>query len=269
MPLQKTEVTKEQLRQHRQKCEQFSAGTAEAIGAAGECLYSLMPYEERLRQAASWYDACSQAMLRGNYAPLDEWIRGQACLASEQHFELEDLLQLLRICRRSAIDVVRWDEEVFSSLDDVINEGLHAIRANVQWNISGDLNYLDDVDSEPALKSELSASGPVSRSEIQESERRDSGRNRLALPIRVRGSTQQGHGEEITYTQNVSLSGLYFVTVQSYREGAPLRVTYPYWTDPGRINREYSARIARLDRLPDEAWGVAVEFWQNLREKTR
>jgi hypothetical protein len=47
-----------------------------------------------------------------------------------------------------------------------------------------------------------------------------------------------------------------------------LKVIYPYWTGPGSINREYSARVTRLDRLPDRSWGVAVEFLQNLRDKT-
>jgi hypothetical protein len=47
-----------------------------------------------------------------------------------------------------------------------------------------------------------------------------------------------------------------------------LNVIYPYWTGPGSINREYPARVARLDPLPDRSWGVAVEFLQNLRDKT-
>jgi PilZ domain len=93
-------------------------------------------------------------------------------------------------------------------------------------------------------------------------------RNRLALPIRVRVTTQGGPGEEITYTQNVSLGGVYFRTLKRNREGWRLQVTYPYWTDHGSINREYPARIGRLDRLSSKAWGVGVEFLQNLHDKT-
>jgi hypothetical protein len=117
-------------------------------------------------------------------------------------------------------------------------------------------NSLKEAGNKPAPKSE------------RENERRDFGRNRLALQIRVRGTTQQGHGEEITYTQNASLSGLYFKTGENYREGSPLQVTYPYWTGQGSINKEYPARIVRRDRLPDRACGIAVEFLQSPRHKT-
>jgi hypothetical protein len=268
MLLQKPEVTKAKARQQRQRCERFAAGTADAIGTAGQCLFSLLPYQERVRQAASWYDACAQAMLRCNFAPLDEWIRRQACMAAEENFQMEDLLQLLRICRRSAIEIDGWDEDVFSAVDEVINEGLLAIRAKVSWNIPAHLNYLKEAQSEPALQPELDASDPFIGAEVREGERRVSGRNQLALPIRVRCTTEQYQSDETTRTRNVSLSGLYFWTQENYQIGSPLRVTYPYWTGPGSINREYSARVARLDRLPDTSWGVAVEFLQNLRDKT-
>jgi PilZ domain-containing protein len=268
MQIQKTEVTKEQVRHQRQRCERFATGTADAIGAAGHCLFSLLPYEERVRQAAGWYDACAQAMLRGNYAPLDEWIRRQACGTAAEGFELEDLLKLLRICRRSAVEIDGWDEDVFSAVDDVINEGLLAIRPKVPWNISDGLNYLKEAESIPALKAELNASEPTACAETRQGERREFGRNRLALPIRVRCTAKHGQGEEVTFTQSVSLSGLYFRTQKNYPIGSPLLVTYPYWTGPGSINREYSARVARLDPMPDRSWGVAVEFLQNLRHKT-
>src|SRR5579863_6885380 len=186
MLLQKPELTKAQTRQQRQRRERFAAGTADAIGAAGQCLFSLLPYQERVRQAASWYDACAQAMLRGNFAPLDAWIRRQACLTAEENFEMEDLMQLLRICRRSAVEIDGWDEDVFSAVDDVINEGLLAIRPKVPWNISDGLNYLKEAESIPALKPELNASEPIDCAETRQGERRESGRNRLALPIRVR-----------------------------------------------------------------------------------
>jgi hypothetical protein len=269
MLLQKPEDTNAQSRQQRQRSERFAAGTADAIGAAGPCLFSLLPYQERVRLAASWYDACAQAMLRGNFAPLDEWIRRQACLTAEENFEMEDLLQLLRICRRSAIAIDGWDEDVFSAVDDVINEGLLAIRANVSWNIPDRLNYLNEAQRVPASQAEANASDPLASARVRETERRVSGRNRLALPIRVRCDSEQSQREETTRTQNVSLSGLYFRTRENYKIGSNLRITYPYWTVPGSINKEYAARVSRLDRLPDGFWGVAVEFLQGLRHKTR
>jgi hypothetical protein len=98
-------------------------------------------------------------------------------------------------------------------------------------------------------------------------ERRYSGRNRLALPIRIRCKTQAFQCDEITLTENVSLTGLYFSSMENYLVGTQLQVTYPYWTDPGGINREYPARVARLDRLPDGSAGIAIEFLQDLRER--
>jgi hypothetical protein len=267
MLLQKTPVTTARGRQQRERCERFAAGTADAIGAARQCLFSLLPYEERLRHAASWYEACAEAMLRCNFAPLDEWIRQQACLAAEQHFALEDLLQLLRICRKSAMKIDGWNEDVFSPVDEVINEGLLSIRAKVSWKIPDRLNYLKGAQSEPGLKRILKSSDPLARAEGRGGERRVSSRNRLALPIRVRCTTGRSPGDEVTFTQNVSRSGLYFTTQRDYQIGSPVQVTYPYWKEPGSINKEYSARVTRIDRLPDSSWGVAVEFVQSLRDK--
>ncbi len=268
MRVQKIETTKAKDSRQRQRCERFAAGAADSIGTSANCLFSLLPYQERVHQAAKWYDACAEAMLRGNYGPLDEWIRRQACLAETQHFELEDLLQLLRICRRSAIEIDGWDEDVFSAIDDVINEGLLAIRGKVSWTISDNLNYSKLAESNSALPPEVSAPEPTALAETREGERREFGRNRLALPIRVRCTTEKSAGEETTRTQNVSMTGIYFRTQATYQIGTPLKITYPYWTDPGSINKEYSARVTRLDRLPDQFWGVAVEFRQNLRKKT-
>ncbi len=268
MGIQKIATTTAKNPQQRQRCVRFAAGAADAIGTSANCLFSLLPYEERVRQATGWYEACADAMLRGNYGPIDEWIRTQACLAEAQHFELEDLLQLLRICRSSAIEIDGWDEDVFSAVDDVINEGLHEVRSKVSWSISDGLNYMKQAESIPPQLMEMSLPETSANSEAREDERREFGRNRLALPVRVRCTGGQGASEEITFTQNVSMTGLYFKTQSNYKIGIPLKVIYPYWTDPGSINVEYSARVARLDRLPDQFWGVAVEFRQNIRKKT-
>jgi PilZ domain len=268
MVLLQSGITKTQERQQKQRCDRFAAGTAEAIGAAQQCLFSLLPYHERSRQAASWYTACAQGMLRCNYAPLDAWIKEQACLANAEHFELRDLLQLLRICRRSAIEIDGWDEDVFSAVDEVINEGIFAIRAEVSWEIPAGLNYLKEAERKSAIAPELNALESAANSEVREGERRVSGRNRLALPIRLRHNTEFGQREEITNTQNVSQTGLYFKTQAAFQLQSRLQIIYPFWTDPGSINKEYTAEVARIDRLPDQSWGVAVEFLQNLRDKT-
>ena len=268
MRIQNNGATKAKNPRQRQRCERFAAGAADSIGTNANCLFSLLPYEERVRQTASWYDACTEAMLRGNYSLLDEWIRGQACLAETQHFELEDLLQLLRACRRSAIEIDGWDEDVFSAVDEVINEGLRAIRGKVSWTISENLDYLKQSEGESVLPANGNAPKPSVEMETRDGERREFGRNRLALPIRVLCTAGKDVREEITRTHNVSMTGIYFRTQSTYKIGTVLKVVYPYWTDPGSINKEYSARVTRIDGLPGEFWGIAVEFLRNLRKKT-
>src|SRR6202035_2937246 len=103
MPFHEEETTGAQVLQ-RKRCARFATEAAERIRSDEKCLFSLLPHQELSRLAGDWYDACAQAMLRGNYAPIDQWIRSQSRLATEQGFASEDILQLLFICRRSAIE---------------------------------------------------------------------------------------------------------------------------------------------------------------------
>jgi hypothetical protein len=257
MPLEGIEVTEAHALQ-RQRCESFGARTAERIRAADNCLFSLLPYEELSRQAACWYKACEQGMLRGNYAPITEWIRSQLHLSQAEGFAPQDLLQLLLICRLSAIEVEGWDEEVFSAIDEVINEVLEAARTEFAWNIPETITYLAYTPGQPK------ASGPGKLAAKQVGERRSFGRNRLRLPIRVCGTGDRGQMEEVTRTQSISRGGLYFVTREDYRAEQMLKITYPFWTESSGINKEYSAKIVRLDCLRDGTCGVAVKFLQSL-----
>jgi hypothetical protein len=71
--------------------------------------------------------------------------------------------------------------------------------------------------------------------------------------------------DELTYSENVSRSGLYFLTrSQSYKPKLSVMVTYPYWSESGAINREYRATVVRMDAMTDGSWGVAVEFTETL-----
>jgi PilZ domain len=257
MPFEEIEITEAQLLQ-RQRCESFGARTAERIRAAENCPYSLLPYEELSRLAASWYEACAQGMLRGNYAPIDEWIRSQSHRAKGEGFAPQDLLQLLLICRHSAVELERWDEEVLSPIDEVINDILGATRAEFACSTPEKMTYLVYTSGEDK------ANGTSKRAEEQVGERRSFDRNRLRLPIRVCGTGDRGQMEEVTRTQSISRGGLYFVTREDYRAEQILKITYPYWTESGGINSEYLARIVRLDCLRGGDWGVAVEFLQSL-----
>jgi hypothetical protein len=96
--------------------------------------------------------------------------------------------------------------------------------------------------------------------------RRDKGRLKLARSIRVRPSVPGLKAvEEILDTLDVSRNGLYFgTTSSSYHKGMGLFVTYPYSSSPGAINRDYFAKVTRVDRLPNGLYGVAVQLLTTL-----
>jgi hypothetical protein len=269
----------------RQRCAAFGARTAEKIRGAGNCQFSLLPHEELARITSGWYDASAQAMLNGNFSLIDSWTQGQAQLAAEENFELEDMLELLRICRGAAIEDEKWSEDIFSVVDDAINEALRFIGPEVSWNISGSLDYLHVAAGGLGAAEERAApQRPVSQAKAPpqpqpkaaeawsrnlSANRRDFGRNSLRLPIRVRAASGT-FPEELTHSENVSRSGLYFVTHRStYELQMALRVTYPYWTESNAINQEYTAKVVRLDRLRGGMVGVAVEFTDGLGPKVR
>jgi hypothetical protein len=266
----------------RQRCAAFGARTAETIRAAKDCQFSLLPHEELARLASGWYDASAQAMLYGNFAPIDRWTQGQAQLAAAENFELEDMLGLLRICRSAAIQDEKWSEDIFSVVDEAINEALRCIGSAVSWNIPASLDYLrgntgmPERAEQPSV-AQLAASkttvppAPISEawSGKRSENRRDFGRNCLKLPIRVRAAAG-AFLEELTHSENVSRSGLYFVTRRSaYKLQMALKITYPYWTERTAINQEYNAKVVRLDRLRDGLVGVAVEFTDGLGAEPR
>jgi hypothetical protein len=250
MPFEEPEATGAQLLQ-QQRCDSFAARTADHIRVSESCLFSLLPYQELARISGGWYEASAQGMLRGNWAAIEEWIRHQSAKAAEQGFALEDLLELLRICRSSVIELERWNTDVVSELDDVINETL---AGTTGWATAPGLNYLLR-----RASPDLSAAAEARLTNTRSFER-----NRLQLPIRVRGVGKHSGLQEITRTQNISRGGLYFITEETYQLEQVLDVSYPYWKEDGAINCDYSAKVVRLDRLPDKKWGVAIHFSATL-----
>jgi len=258
MLFEEIEVTEAQALQ-QQRSASFGARTAERIRAAEDCLFSLLPHEELSRRAAGWYEACTQGMLRGNYAPISEWIKAQLQSAKSEHFVREDLLQLLQICRRSAIELEGWNEDILSSLDEVIDE----IVGNSGTKIA-DSNKI----KEPASTSTCAGTnGEAGRVRGERNERRNFDRNRLSLPIRVFRTSDEGETDEISTTRSISRGGLYFVSHQEWRAAEILKIIYPYWTKVNSINTEYRAKVVRVDCLKGETWGVAIEFLQSLGRK--
>jgi hypothetical protein len=248
-----------------QRCAAFGARTAENIRAANNCQFALLPHEELARLASGWYAASAQAMLNANYSPISAWVQAQALLAAGQNFNLEDVLELLRICRGAAIQGEKWNEDMFSIVDDVINETFQSIGSAVPWIVPSPLNYVFANTHRPetaAVKSPEQASEPWSGNSCDN--RRDFGRNCLKFPIQVR-ATANHPVDELVYSENVSRSGLYFLTRNaSYKLQMAVLVTYPYWTDPGAINRQYRAKVVRIDSMIDGSFGLAVEFTESL-----
>lgn len=253
MRFEESEVTGSKLLQD-ERCQNFAFLTAGKIQAVEGCLFSLLPCEELARLAAGWYEACSQAMLRGNFAAIEQWVRCQSMRAAAEGFASEDVVELLRICRSSAFESEQWNPDIFSQVEEVIEE---ALSATTDWSGPAEDNRMaqkpDDSEASVLRLEAVGASG----------ERRNVGRNRLQFPIRVRSTIGQWRAEEITVTNNISREGLYFVTEGCYQAEQDLKVSYPYWTDPGAINPEYSAKVVRIDRLSDKTCGVAVHFWES------
>ncbi|HEV2520903.1 MAG TPA: PilZ domain-containing protein [Candidatus Acidoferrales bacterium] len=258
MPIEGYEVPGAQLLQ-QQRCQSFASLTADRIRTDEKCLFSLLPSDELARLAAGWYEACSQAMLRGNFAPIDKWIRSQSATAAAEGFTLEDVLELLRICRDSAFETERWSQNVFSKVEEVINE---AVRSTCGWPALSEEDWV-------ALAPDGSELNPFSvPTEEPPGERRTFERNRLQIPIRIFSSGGKWKAEEITVTKSISRGGLYFVTQGNYLVDQIVKVSYPNWTDHGAVNREYSAKVVRLDRVADHTWGVAIHFLESLGRRS-
>ena len=199
-------------------------------------------------------------MVKGNYALIDQWVCKQGSVAAERGFKLGDLLELLRICRNSAIELERWDPDVLSPVNEVINETLGRGAANPLWKIPADLDYLG---GEPANSpSIVSATTLTVETQVAlERERRVAERARLQLPIRICGNGITGYRLDFaTHTESISSTGLYFVGQEVFSAGLRLDVTCPYSKDPGAINKKVFGQIVRVDRKPDKSRGFAIQF---------
>ncbi|MFQ5777398.1 MAG: PilZ domain-containing protein [Terriglobia bacterium] len=245
--------------------DRYAAAAAERLRAASDCQFSLLPHQELARTAAGWYEACAQGMLRSNFAPIDDWVGEHARLAADQGFELTDLLALLRLCRQTAIEKEGWNEDVFADVDAVIDEALARLRGQVSWAIPEGLNYLTGKSHADREKEKEEAAVPAETG----GERRTHRRNKLRLPIRLRGLLSTGPLEETTRTENVAKGGLYFTSRNPYFLGQRLQVIYPYWDNPGAINDEYPAEVVRVAELSEKRKGVALKFLASLGRKDK
>lgn len=103
--------------------------------------------------------------------------------------------------------------------------------------------------------------GPAQPSSERE-ERRSRRRALISAPVRVRSVDVTGGGpDEISTTQDVSRVGILFVTkVDTFKAGTVVAVTFPYSTSPVAMQAEQPGRVARVTKMPDGRYSVAVSL---------
>ena len=243
----------------------YSAEAARQLSADGECRFSLLPHKGRVLIASAWFESCGEAMLRGNYGPTEQWLRATASIASSQGYTLVDLLRLMRICRRVAIEEAGWVEDQMEAVDEVIDETLQLINPDVAWEIPEGLQYLNE--GGPV---EVVAEPEEEEEEEERGERRKFKRAYLKLPVRVRGWFDDVVDMVIeeTQTDNVAHGGIRFETLKKYREGQTLQIIYPYRDDSKEVDQEMPAKVVRIDKR-DYTDLVAVKFLVDLNTGKR
>jgi len=93
-------------------------------------------------------------------------------------------------------------------------------------------------------------------------ERRKKTRTKVPRMIRVRPSEPTPEEfDEILPTVNASRNSVYFVPQNGIFElNMRVLVTYPYSSAPGTINQEFLGAVTRVDKLPGNKQGVAVQL---------
>jgi hypothetical protein len=96
----------------------------------------------------------------------------------------------------------------------------------------------------------------------QYAEKRRSRRAKMARTLRVRPSDpKDDHFEDLPVSINASKEGVLFRTRRTtYYPGMRVFVTFPYSSPHDPMNCEYVAKVVRVDKLPNERFGVAVEL---------
>jgi hypothetical protein len=113
---------------------------------------------------------------------------------------------------------------------------------------------------------------PIASAEEAEkkySAQRRSRRAKIARPVRVRPSSPQDeHFEDIPTSVNASREGIYFTTRKTnYYQGMRVFVTFPYTSAHDPMICEYLARVVRVENLPNNKFGIAVELLSTMNVK--
>jgi len=102
--------------------------------------------------------------------------------------------------------------------------------------------------------------------EILVSELRRARRAKISKQVRVRPSEpRDDHFEDLPVSANASKHGIYFISRRSsYYKGMRVFVTFPYTSPHDPMNCEYLAEVVRIEKLPKDRFGVAVDLKMTL-----
>jgi hypothetical protein len=258
----------ERVRPNQPRSVNFAHYTSEKIRGARSCAFSHLDHDELILCLTLWYEACAQAMFQGDSSLINQWVRRLGTVAANRGHDLEEFLELLRLCRSSAI------EALVSPVDDVINEALRSGLGDTSWMIPAKLNYvgtdmakLPSVENAAPMVKETVAKEPTAKQTVanKKPERRTVERAGLKLPIRVFGNGVTGYWLDlILQTENVSRNGLYFLAFEPFSKEMPLEVICPYSRDPKVIRKKLSAKVVRVDRTTDGSRGIAIQLIEPL-----
>jgi hypothetical protein len=89
--------------------------------------------------------------------------------------------------------------------------------------------------------------------------------------IRVRPSEPtRDDFDEILPTINASRNSVYFVPQNGiFTLNMRVFITYPYASEPGSLNQDFLGVVTRVDKLPGEKQGVAVELLMPIHVGTK
>ena len=98
--------------------------------------------------------------------------------------------------------------------------------------------------------------------EVPVSELRRARRAKISKQVRVRPSDpKDDHFEDLPVSANASKHGIYFVSrCSNYYKGMRVFVTFPFTSGHDPMNCEYLAEVVRLEKLPNNKFGVAIDL---------
>jgi len=123
------------------------------------------------------------------------------------------------------------------------------------------LNLVVMEDHKPGCKTQQSFVAEVPPSELRRARRA-----RISKQVRVRPSEpRDDHFEDLPVSANASKHGIYFISRRSnYYKGMRIFVTFPYSSSHDPMNCEYLAEVVRIENLPKDRFGVAVDLKMTL-----